>query len=54
MPELATAHEQGIKDYDVVTWTAFFLPKGAPKDIVAKLNEATNAAMDTPCSQDTV
>jgi tripartite-type tricarboxylate transporter receptor subunit TctC len=48
MPELETAHEQGITDYDVVTWTAFFLPKGAPKDIVAKLNEATNAAMDTP------
>ena len=48
MPELATAEEQGIKDYDVVTWTAFFLPKGAPKEIVARLNEATNAAMDTP------
>jgi tripartite-type tricarboxylate transporter receptor subunit TctC len=41
MPELATAHEQGIKDYDVVTWTAFFLPNGAVNDIVAKLNEAT-------------
>ncbi|MBR1155654.1 tripartite tricarboxylate transporter substrate binding protein [Bradyrhizobium sp. JYMT SZCCT0428] len=48
MPELATAQEQGIDDYDVVTWTAFFLPKGAPKDIVVKLNEATSAAMDTP------
>jgi tripartite-type tricarboxylate transporter receptor subunit TctC len=48
MPELATAQEQGIKDYDVVTWTAFFLPKGAPKEIVARLNEATHAAMDTP------
>lgn len=48
MPELATAQEQGISDYDVVTWTAFFLPKGAPKDIVAKLNEATHAAMETP------
>ena len=48
MPELATAEEQGIKDYDVVTWTAFFLPKGAPKEIVARLNEATHAAMDTP------
>jgi tripartite-type tricarboxylate transporter receptor subunit TctC len=47
MPELATAHEQGI-NVDVVTWTAFFLPKGAPKDIVVKLNEATLAAMDTP------
>jgi tripartite-type tricarboxylate transporter receptor subunit TctC len=48
MPELATAQEQGIKDYDVVTWTAFFLPKGAPKEIAARLNEATHAAMDTP------
>ena len=48
MPELATAHEQGIKDYDVVTWTAFFLPRGAPKDIVTRLNDATNAAMDSP------
>ena len=48
MPELATAQEQGIADYDVITWTAFFLPKGAPKEIVARLNEATHAAMDTP------
>jgi tripartite-type tricarboxylate transporter receptor subunit TctC len=48
MPELATAHEQGIRDFDVVTWTAFFLPKGAPRDIVARLNAATHAAMDTP------
>src|ERR1700742_4637057 len=48
MPELATAHEQGITGYDVVTWTAFFLPKGAPKEIVGKLNEVTHAAMDTP------
>src|SRR5215213_10606145 len=47
MPELATAHEQGITDYDVVTWTAFFLPKGAPREIVGKLNDVTHAAMDT-------
>jgi len=51
MPELATAQEQGIADYDVVTWTAFFLPKDAPRDIVDKLNEATNAAMDTPATK---
>jgi tripartite-type tricarboxylate transporter receptor subunit TctC len=48
MPDLPTAHESGLVDYDVTTWTAFFLPKGAPKEIVAKLNEATHAAMDTP------
>jgi tripartite-type tricarboxylate transporter receptor subunit TctC len=48
MPELATAHEQGLADYDVTTWTAFFLPKGAPKEIVDRLNEVTHATMDTP------
>ena len=39
MPDLATAHEQGLTDYDVTTWMAFFLPKGTPKAIVDKLNE---------------
>ena len=48
MPELATAQEQGIRGLRCRNWLAFFLPKGAPKDIVAKLNEATHAAMDTP------
>jgi tripartite-type tricarboxylate transporter receptor subunit TctC len=48
MPDLATAKEQGIKDYDVTTWTAIFLPKGAPKAIVDKLREVTQGAMETP------
>ena len=48
MPDLATAHEQGMTNFDVTTWTALFLPKGAPKAIVDKLNEVTHAAMETP------
>lgn len=44
MPDLPTAHELGLTDYDVTSWAAFFLPKGTPKEIVAKLNEVTNAA----------
>jgi len=48
MPDLPTAHEQGLTDLDVVTWTAFFLPKGAPQPIVDKLLEVTHAAMETP------
>jgi tripartite-type tricarboxylate transporter receptor subunit TctC len=48
MPELPTAHEQGVADYDVTTWTAIFLPKGAPRAIVDKLNAVTHEAMDTP------
>ncbi len=48
MPDLASAHEQGLTGLDVTTWSAFFLPKGAPADVVAKLNEATHAAMESP------
>jgi tripartite-type tricarboxylate transporter receptor subunit TctC len=48
MPDLKTAHEQGVRDLDVVSWTAFFLPKGAPRPVVDKLIEVTHAAMDTP------
>ena len=48
MPDLPSAHEQGLTDFDVITWTAFFLPKGAPRAIVDKLNEVAHAAMDTP------
>src|SRR4051794_34282593 len=48
MPDLPTAHESGLADYDVTTWTAFFLPKGAPREVVAKLNAAAHATMDTP------
>jgi tripartite-type tricarboxylate transporter receptor subunit TctC len=48
MPDLATAHEQGLTDFDVVTWNAFFLPRGASPEVVKKLNEATSQAMDTP------
>lgn len=48
MPDLPTAEESGLPGFDVPTWTAFFLPKGAPKEIVAKLNQAAHAAMDTP------
>ena len=48
MPDLASAHEQGLTGLDVTSWTAFFVPKGTPREIVVKLNEATNATMDTP------
>jgi tripartite-type tricarboxylate transporter receptor subunit TctC len=48
LPDLPTAHEQGLPDFDLVTWNAFFLPKGAPADIVDRLSEATSQAVDTP------
>jgi tripartite-type tricarboxylate transporter receptor subunit TctC len=48
MPSLPTAHEQGLTDFEAITWNAFFLPKGTPPEIVKKLNAATVQMMDTP------
>jgi tripartite-type tricarboxylate transporter receptor subunit TctC len=48
MPDLASAHEQGLTGMDVTTWTAIFLPKRAPRPIVDKLKDVTQATMETP------
>jgi tripartite-type tricarboxylate transporter receptor subunit TctC len=51
MPDLATADEQGLVGFDVVTWNAFFLPKGAPPEVVKKLNAVTMQAMESPATK---
>src|SRR5262249_24246066 len=33
LPNLKTAHEQGLPDFGVDAWNAFFLPKGTPDAI---------------------
>ena len=30
LPDLASAHEQGLTDFDIPSWYALFLPKGTP------------------------
>ena len=52
VPDLASAHEQGLPDFEAVTWNAFFMPKGTPQPIVAKLNHAVIEAMNTPALQE--
>jgi tripartite-type tricarboxylate transporter receptor subunit TctC len=51
-PNLATAHEQGVANFEAVTWFAFFLPKDVPESIVQKLRIATNATMNTPAVEE--
>ena len=52
LPKLASAHEQGLSDFEASTWFGFFLPKGTPAPIIQKLHDATVAAMETPSLQD--
>jgi tripartite-type tricarboxylate transporter receptor subunit TctC len=47
LPNLPTAVEQGT-DVQAYTWSAIFLPKGAPAAVVQKLNSAIVQAMKTP------
>jgi tripartite-type tricarboxylate transporter receptor subunit TctC len=45
LPDVPTAQEQGLKDFEVANWMAFFLPKGTPAAVVGKLREASLAAL---------
>jgi tripartite-type tricarboxylate transporter receptor subunit TctC len=51
LPGLATAHEQGLTDFEAYIWFALFLPRATPPAIVQKLNAAAVEAMNTPAVQ---
>jgi len=51
LPNLPTALEQGT-DVQAYTWSAIFLPKGAPDAVVQKLNSAIVQAMKSPSVQE--
>ncbi len=52
LPDLPTADEQGLADFDAADWYGLFLPKGAPSSIVQKLHQSAVAALDTPSFRD--
>lgn len=46
--DLATAEEQGLPGVAATVWNGFFLPRGTPQPIVAKLNKAMSDTVDNP------
>jgi tripartite-type tricarboxylate transporter receptor subunit TctC len=38
LPEVPTASEAGLRDYELTTWFGLFAPSGTPKEIAANLN----------------
>jgi tripartite-type tricarboxylate transporter receptor subunit TctC len=48
LPDVLTAHEQGLANFDADGWNAFFFPKGTSMPIVRKLVAATNKVLDVP------
>jgi tripartite-type tricarboxylate transporter receptor subunit TctC len=52
LPDLASAHEQGLENFDVTNWYGLFLPKSTPAPIVQKLHDATAKALAMPAVQE--
>jgi tripartite-type tricarboxylate transporter receptor subunit TctC len=47
-PEIPTVDEAGLSGFYFSRWHALWLPKGTPKDVIAKLNGAVVAALADP------
>lgn len=47
-PDVPTAAEAGVPDYEVSTWYAMWAPAGTPPDIVEKMAQEVRKALDTP------
>jgi tripartite-type tricarboxylate transporter receptor subunit TctC len=47
LPDVPTAQEQGLDGFEAANWAAFFMPKDTPAPIVARLQAATAASVDS-------
>jgi len=47
-PDIPTAEEAGLKGFHMTLWSGMWVPKGTPKEIVAKLNAAAVDALSDP------
>jgi tripartite-type tricarboxylate transporter receptor subunit TctC len=52
VPNLASAHEQGLTDFDAYFWSGFFFPKDTPAPTVQRLHDAAVETMNTPATQE--
>ena len=47
-PDLPTAAEAGLPNYEVATWYGLFAPKGTPPDVVERMAKELKAALQVP------
>ncbi|MEH2553788.1 tripartite-type tricarboxylate transporter receptor subunit TctC [Bradyrhizobium algeriense] len=48
LPDIPTLSESGYPDLTASFWTALHAPAGTPREVIARLNAAANAAMQKP------
>lgn len=54
LPNVPTLAEQGLTGYESVGWIGIVAPARTPPEIIAKLNAALNAALNTKSARDTI
>jgi tripartite-type tricarboxylate transporter receptor subunit TctC len=47
-PDIPTAHESGLPNFDVNAWFGMWVPAAVPKPVLAKLYDAVSTTMNTP------
>jgi tripartite-type tricarboxylate transporter receptor subunit TctC len=45
LPKVATAKEQGLKDFEVTSWNGISVPKGTPKAVIKTLGDGLRATL---------
>ena len=50
-PDIPTVDEAGLPGFYIAVWHGLWAPKGTPKDVMAKLLAATQAALANPTVQ---
>ena len=53
LPNVPTAKEAGV-NYEMSVWAGLFAPKGVPPEVIAKLADALDKALDEPSVRDTL
>jgi tripartite-type tricarboxylate transporter receptor subunit TctC len=48
LPEVPTLHEQGLTDFEDVTWNGIVAPAATPRDVLRRLNAEVNRVMANP------
>lgn len=50
IPDVPTAEEAGVADFQLNIWSGIYAPKNTPKDIVHKLADALDKTLDDPAT----
>jgi tripartite-type tricarboxylate transporter receptor subunit TctC len=50
-PDIPTAEEAGLAGFHMTLWNGLWVPKGTPKDVIARLNKAAVETMADPAVQ---